>query len=313
MKAIVKTRSGPPEVLQLREVQKPSPRPDEVLIRVHAATVTQGDVTTRRLPGVMVLVMRLLMGMHQKKIPGTEVAGEIEAVGDTVSRFSPGDRVFGSTGLTSAGSYAEYVCLPETATLVGMPANLSYEQAAAIPVGGTTALYFLRQGKIQPGQKVLIHGASGSVGSFAVQLARHFGAEVTGVCSKRNIEMVRSLGAARVIDYTEGDFVVGGENYNVIFDAAGKTSLDACRKALAPDGTFVSVQKGLARGTVEELNVLSELAEAGELRPVIDRRYPLEQAAEAHRYVEGGHKAGNVVITVARNWKAGDADGEASS
>jgi NADPH:quinone reductase-like Zn-dependent oxidoreductase len=298
MKAIVKTRPGPPEVLQLWEVEKPTPKPDEVLIKVHAATVTQGDVTTRRLPGVMLLVMRLLMGMHHKRIPGTELAGEIEAIGEGVTRFRPGEAVFGSTGLTSAGSYAEYVCLPETATLVRKPPNLSYEEAAAVPVGGTTALYFLRQGQIQPGQKVLIHGASGSVGTFGVQLAKHYGADVTGVCSTRNVDMVRSLGAAHVIDYTQGDFVAGGENYDVIFDAAGKTTLEACQKALAPDGSFVSVQKGLARGSVEELEVLRELAEAGELRPVIDRAYPLEKAAEAHRYVEEGHKAGNVVLRV---------------
>lgn len=298
MKAIVKTRSGPPDVLQLREVEKPTPKPDEVLIKIRVATVTQGDLTLRRLPGVMFLAMRLLMGMHQKKIPGTEFSGEIEAVGESVGRFSPGDRVFGSTGLTSAGSYAEYVCLPETAALVSKPSSLSYELAAAIPVGGTTALYFLRQAKIQPEQKVLIHGASGSVGTYAIQLAKHYGAEVTGVCSTRNVPLVRSLGADHVIDYTQGDFVVGGENYHVIFDAAGKTSLDMCQKALAPEGTFVSVQKGLARGSAEDLALLSELAEAGELSPEIDREYPLEQAAEAHRYVEAGHKAGNVVLKV---------------
>jgi len=298
MKAIVKTRSGPPEVLQLQEVDKPVPEPGEALVKIHAATVTRGDVVVRQLPGLMLLAMRLFMGMRNKRIPGSELAGEVEAVGEAVSKFSPGDQVFGTTGLSGAGSYAEYVCLPEESALALKPANLSFEEAAAVPVGGFTALYYLRQAEIQPGQKVLVYGASGSVGTYAVQLARHYGAQVTGVCSTKNLELVRSLGAGRVIDYTKGDFVAGGENYAVIFDAVGKTSLEACRKALAPEGTFLTVQKGLARGSSEDLINLKELVEAGALRPVIDRRYPLEQAAEAHRYVETGRKVGNVVLTV---------------
>jgi NADPH:quinone reductase-like Zn-dependent oxidoreductase len=298
MRAIIKTKSGPPEVLQLREVEKPAPGPNEVLIRVHAATVTRGDVVMRRLPGLMQLAIQLFTGVRRKKIPGTELAGEIEAVGEAVSRFHPGDPVFGTTGKARAGSYAEYACLPEESALAIMPDNLTFEEAAAVPVGGFTALYYLRPAGIQPGQKVLIYGASGSVGTYAVQLARHYGAEVTGVSSTRNLELVRSLGAGHIIDYTKEDFVAGGENYTVIFDAVGKTSLEACRKALAPEGTFVTVQKGLAKGSPEDLVILKELAEAGALRPVIDRSYPLEQAAEAHRYVETGHKVGNVVLKV---------------
>lgn len=298
MKAIVKTRSGPPEVLQLQEVEKPVPQPGEALIRIHAATVTRGDVVLRRLPGVMLLAMRLFMGMRRKKIPGTELAGEVEAVGQAVSRFSPGDPVFGTTGTTASGSYAEYACLPAEAPLAIKPDNLTFEQAAAVPVGGYTALHYLRPAGIRPRQKVMVYGASGSVGTYAVQLAKHYGAEVTGVCSTRNLEMVRSLGADRVIDYTREDFVVGGENYTLIFDAVGKTSPEDCRKALAPDGTFLTVRKGLAKGSPEDLNILKELVEAGALRPVIDRTYPLEQAAEAHRYVEAGHKVGNVVLRV---------------
>jgi NADPH:quinone reductase-like Zn-dependent oxidoreductase len=298
VKAIIKIKSGPPEVLQLQEVERPTPGPDEVLIKIHAATVTRGDVVLRSMPDLMLLAMRLFIGMRRKKIPGTELAGEIEAVGEAVSQFSPGDPVFGTTGTSSAGSYAEYVCLPEESGLAIKPANLTFEEAAAIPVGGYTALYYLRPVEIQPGQKALVYGASGSVGTYAVQLAKHYGAEVTGVSSTSNLELVRSLGADQVIDYTKEDFAGGGESYDVIFDAVGKTSLEACRRALAPEGTFLTVRKGLAKGSPEDLNTLKELVEAGALRPVIDRRYPLEQAAEAHRYVETGHKVGNVVLTV---------------
>lgn len=298
MRAIIRTRSGPPEVLQLQEVEKPTPRADEVLIRIHAATVTRGDVIVRRLPGLMLLAMRLFMGMRRKRIPGSELAGEVETVGDKVGRFSPGDPIFGSTGLTSVGSYAEYASLPEDAALAIKPDNLSYEEAAVIPVGGTTALHYLRQAGIRPGQKVLIYGASGSVGTYAVQLAKHYGAVATGVCSTKNVELVRSLGAEQVIDYTSEDFTERGETYDLIFDAVGKISRSDCEGVLAADGSFLTVRKGLARGTVEDLVTLKALVEAGELRPVIDRRYPLEQAAEAHRYVEKGHKVGNVVLAV---------------
>lgn len=298
MRAILRTRPGPPKVLQLTEVEVPSPGDDEVLIRVHAATVTQGDVAMRRMPFILWLPIRILLGMRRKKIPGSELAGEVEAAGVGVSRFRPGDSVFGSTGRTSAGSYAEFTCLPERAALASKPENMSYEEAAVVPIGGTTALYFLQLGKIQAGQKVLIYGASGSVGTFAVQLATYFGAEVTGVCSTSNVDLVRSLGASRVIDYTREDFAQGEERYDIIFDAVGKTSSEQAEKALAPDGSFVTVQKGLARGNVESLVQLKEIIEAGKLRAVIDRRYPLGQAAEAHAYVEEGHKVGNVVLTV---------------
>ncbi len=298
MKAIIKTKSGPPDVLVLRQVEKPVPKDREVLIRVHAATVTQGDVVLRSLPFLVWIPMRILLGTRRKKIPGTELAGEIEAVGAGATQFRPGDQVFGSTGTTSAGSYAEYVCLPEDAVLALKPANVGYEEAAAVPVGGTTALYFLRSGNLQAGQSVLIYGAYGSVGTYAVQLARHFGAEVTGVCSTKNVDLVKSLGAGTVIDYTQEDFSERGARYDLIFDAVGKTSPAQRTQALTAGGTFVSVQKGLARGTREALLLLKDLIEAGAMRPVIDRRYPLEQAAQAHEYVEKGHKVGNVVIVV---------------
>ena len=298
MTAIIRTRSGPPAVLQLQEVEKPAPAADEVLIRIHAATVTRGDVIVRKLPGLVQLAMRVFMGMRRKRIPGSELAGEVEAVGERVSRLSPGDPVFGSTGLTSVGSYAEYACLPQDAALAIKPDNVSYEEAAAVPVGGTTALYYLRPAAIRPGQKVLIYGASGSVGTYAVQLAKHHGAIVTGVCSTKNVDLVRSLGAERVVDYTSEDFREGGESYDLIFDAVGKISRSDCEGVLAADGSFVTVRKGLARGDAEDLVTLKELVEAGAVRPVIDRRYPLEQAAEAHGYVEKGHKVGNVVLTV---------------
>lgn len=298
MKAIIRTRAGPPEVLQLREVERPKPEENEVLIKVYAATVTRGDTVLRGMPWIVLLALRLFMGMRRKIIPGSELAGEIEAVGKGVNRFRPADLVFGSTGLTSAGAYAEYTCLPEDAVLARKPANLSYEEAAAVPVGGTTALYYLRKAEITPDQKVMVYGASGSVGTYAVQLAKHFGAEVTGVCSTSNLALVRSLGADHVIDYTQGAFLQGGEDFDVIFDAVGKISLETCKAALAPQGTFLTVQKGLARGNLEDLNTLKELVETEAIRPVIDRRYPLEQAAEAHRYVETGRKAGNVVLMV---------------
>lgn len=298
MKAVIRSRAGSPEVLQLREVERPTPNADEILIRIHAATVTSGDVVLRTMPGIMLFVMRLMMGMRRKRIPGSELAGDIEAVGREVTRLSPGDPVYGATGLTSAGSYAEYTCLPVSAAITIKPTNLSYEEAAAVPVGGTTALHYLRQADLRPGQRALIYGASGSVGTYAVQLAGHQGAAVTGVCSTKNVELVRSLGAERVIDYTAEDFRESGERYDLIFDAVGKTSKSDCGALLAPEGSFLTVRKGLARASTEGLVHLRELAEAGKVKPVIDRRYLLEQVAEAHRYVEQGHKVGNVVLAV---------------
>jgi NADPH:quinone reductase-like Zn-dependent oxidoreductase len=215
-----------------------------------------------------------------------------------VKKFRIGDRVFGSTGFGS-GTHAEYICLPDTGTVAAIPGNMTYEQAVAVPVGGLTALHFLRKGNIRSGQKVLIHGASGSVGTYAVQIARSFGADVTGVCSTKNMDLVKSLGAGRVIDYTKGDPVEKGSLYDLIFDAVGKTSYSYYRKSLTPDGAFVSVARGAFKERAEDLIFLGELIMGGKIRPVIDRSYPFEQILEAHRYVEKGHKAGNVVITMA--------------
>ena len=303
MKAIVCTKSGPPDVLQIEEVSRPAPKDDEVLIKVHAATVTIGDVILRKLHPLMYFPMRLF-GLKRKRIPGHEFAGEIESTGKDVKRFKKGDRVFGTTTGLSVGANAEYLCLPEewpAGVLAVKARNMTYEEAAAIPVGGMTALYILRKGKIQSRQSVLVYGASGSVGTFAVQLARHhFGAEVTGVCSTGNIELVKSLGADQVIDYTQEDVTKNGKIYDVVFDAVGKISTSDSKSLLKENGVFLTVQSSTSEKT-ENLVTLKELAEAGKIKPVIDRRYPLEQVAEAHRYVETGHKRGNVVITVVHN------------
>jgi len=322
MKAIVYERYGPPEVLQLKEVEKPTPKDNEVLIKTHATTVTSGDWRVRSLnvPAGFGLIMRLVFGISKPKQPilGSELAGVVESVGKDVRNFKIGDQVFAFSD-ASMGCHAEYKCMPQDGAVVLKPPSLSYDEAAALSFGGTTALDFLRRGKLQRGESVLVNGASGAVGTAAVQLAKHFGADVTGVCSTANVALVRSLGASHVIDYTKEDFTRNGETYDVIVDTVGTAPFSRSSASLKDGGRLLMVLgrlpdmlqipwvaltsgkkviAGPAAGRAEDLRFLAGLAEAGEFKPVIDRRYPFEQIAEAHRYVDTGRKKGNVIVTL---------------
>lgn len=332
MKAIVFTEYGSPDVLQLQEVAKPVPKDSEILVRVHATPVNYGDLTARNfanltsgefnMPALLFIPARMSFGWNKPKINilGSELAGEVESVGKRVTKFKSGDRVFAYVGM-HMGANAEYICLPENGTIALKPANLTCDEAATLPYGAIMAINILKKGKLQPGQKVLINGASGGIGSMAVQLAKYYGAQVTGVCGMPRLEFVRALGADKVIDYTQQDFTQNGETYDLILDILGRSSFSRCKNSLEPDGiyllasfksqalydmlwTFItgSRQKvicAMAGEKAEDLVFIKELVEAGKIKAVIDRRYPLEQTAEAHAYVESGHKKGHVVITVA--------------
>jgi len=329
MKSVVCTKYGPPEVLQIKEVEKPVPKNNEVLIRVHAASVNYGDLIARNfkdvtpskfnMPMLLWIISKLVFGLRKPRIKvlGSEFSGEIESVGVNVKKFKQGDKVFGYLG-AGMGAYAEYICLPETGCLAIKPENISYEEAAAVSYGAIMALPLLKKVNLKPGQKILINGASGSIGSAAVQIAKHFGAEVTGICGTPRLEFVKTLGADKVIDYTKEDFTQNGEKYDVIFDILGKSSFSQNKNSLNENGIYLlasfktkqlfqmlltSISGGrkvicsIAPGSLNDLILVKELIEEGKIKTIIDKRFPLEQTAEAHRYVEEGNKKGSVVIT----------------
>jgi NADPH:quinone reductase-like Zn-dependent oxidoreductase len=330
MKAVVYSKYGSPDVLQLTDIEKPLLKDNEILIRVHATSVNFGDMMARNykaisprqfnMPFLIWLIAKISFGLNQPKITilGNEFAGEVEAVGSNVKRFKPGDQVFGYSG-ERMGAYAEYLCMPENGILAKKPTNMTFEEVAGVPYGALMALSLLRRANIKPGQKVLINGASGGIGSAAVQIAKSMGAEVTGVCSTSKVEFVKSLGVAKVIDYTKEDFTQNGETYDLIFDILGRSSIPRCKSSLKPKGIhlFASFKMkqlfqmlGTSRsggkkvicafgpGSVDDLNSIKEMIEEGKIKPFIDKCYPMEHTAEAHSYVEQGHKKGNVVIRV---------------
>jgi len=299
MKAIICTKSGSPDVLKLKDVKKPKPKHNELLVKVHATTVTQGDVVHRKMHPFLFLPLRLF-GIKRKKIPGHEFAGRIEEIGKDVTQFSVGEKVFGTTTGLSKGANAEYICVPEKwdkGVVARMPPDATYEEAAALPVGGMTALTILNQGNIQNGQRVLVYGASGSVGTYAVQLAKYQGAHVTGICSSRNVDIVKDLGADQVIDYTEENYTESGQLYDVVFDAVGKIAEQEAKIVLTEKGIFLTVQKP-TQENLRNLKILRGLLKKGKIKPVIDLNYRLGNTANAHRLVEAGHIRGNIVISV---------------
>src|ERR1700687_3825099 len=302
MRAVVCTRYGPPEVLQLRDLPKPTPRSGEFCVKIFATSVSASDCIVRafNIPLRLKLPMGAVLGFRAPRNPilGLVLAGEVESVGKDVTQFKPGDQVYAFTAFRF-GAYAEYKCLPEKAVLARKPSNLTHEQAAAIPYGGLLALYFLKQAGIESRRRVLVYGASGAIGTSAVQLAKHFGAEVTGVCSAANLDLVKSLGADAVIDYTKEDFTQNGLRYDLVLNAVGKRkAVLRAEGSLTPGGRHITVDDSSPKLRAEDLAFLTGLVEAGRLRPVIDRSYPLEQIVDAHRYVDQGHKKGNVVIAV---------------
>jgi len=332
MKAVVYNEYGPPDVLRLTEIEKPTPKVDEIRIKIYATTVGYGDIIARdfgntpsskfNMPFIFWLPARFAFGLRKPKINilGSEFAGIIEAIGKDVKRFKEGDQVYGYLGM-NMGANSEYVCMPEDGTVAIKPSNMSYAEAAAVPYGGIMAQNILEKANIQPGQKVLINGASGGIGSLAVQLAKHYGAEVTGVCSTPRLEYVKSLGADKVIDYTQDDFAKNGETYDLIFDILGRSTFSHCKGSLTQNGIYLlasfkmkplfqmlwtsifgkkKVICGMASEKSEDLVIIKELVEAGKIKTIIDKRYPLEQTAEAHRYFEKGFKKGHVVITTTR-------------